>query len=231
MYCQLHEHYFENPKTRALQRELGDLADVYPVRLWGFCLRYAKSGVLKSSEYVEMACGWTGEKGKLLAALKKYGFIEADGCTVHDWLQHTGKGIRQCEHRQIAAQQHREMSKAQRKAAYERMVGALPDGYREALQGEPTVIIPDQEPTPQPPQNGDLMPGTPEHRLFKLAMKVVQGVPTTVRSYLEKWIAQKGLAEVEKILMDPNCKGQSVLSIQKYFFDTLGAKQTGGFLG
>lgn len=244
MFCQLDEHYFEHPKIQGLKKDIGDTADVYPIRLWAFCLRYAKTGILKSPEYIELACGWTGEKGKLLQALQKYCFVEDDGCTVHDWQDHTGGGIERYENRKQEAKAARALYREAKRAEYRKVVEELPEGYRRALNGEAkedrkTGVLEgndasrgDASGAPEPFVLPDReLPGTNASLLFKLASRVVAGNPGTVRGYLEKWIAQKGAAEVEKILMDPATKGQSVMAIQKFYFDTLGSKQTGGYLG
>lgn len=41
----------------------------------------------------------------------------------------------------------------------------------------------------------------------------------TLAVYLRGWIAQKGAAEVERVLMEPRCRGRAILDIQKWYFD------------
>lgn len=47
----------------------------------------------------------------------------------------------------------------------------------------------------------------------------------TLATYLQGWIAQKGGAEVERILMEPRCRGRAILDIQRWYFD--GMKMAG----
>ena len=86
--------------------------------LWAWAIDYAPDGDLSSypPEVVESALQWTGEPGKLIAALvncrfgPKFGFLEetdADaGYLIHDWWQHAGKLI---EKRWTDAERKREL--------------------------------------------------------------------------------------------------------------------------
>lgn len=86
--------YFDHPKTMMLIGLIGPLADVFPLRLWRWCARYAKDGVVKGGRaQIESAVKWEGEVGVLHKALIKCGFLEKDGKTVHDYMEHIGRAI------------------------------------------------------------------------------------------------------------------------------------------
>lgn len=87
--------YFDHPKTMALIGIIGPEADIYPLRLWRWCALYAKEGVVTAGRpQIEGACKWQGKPGALYRALMKAGFVEADGITIHSWLDHVGRAIR-----------------------------------------------------------------------------------------------------------------------------------------
>ncbi len=93
MYVQLDDAYYDHPKTLHLVSLLGQEADGYPPKLWTWAVKYAKQGVLKHPDLVEVACRWKGDKGKLHNAMMEAGFIEADGVTLHGWMERTGNDI------------------------------------------------------------------------------------------------------------------------------------------
>lgn len=97
MYVQIDEDYFGHPKTLTLMSLIGPEADVYPVRLWTWVMKYAPSGVLKSKAYVEIACHWKGKAEKLAQAMIEAGFMEDDGVTLHGWEDYTGGSIARYE--------------------------------------------------------------------------------------------------------------------------------------
>ncbi len=90
--------YIDHPKTLRLLAALGKLADVYPLRLWCWCAKYAKDGVVRGGvQELEKAVRWTGEAGKCHKAMVDAGFLNRDGKTVHDWQIHAGRKIKQYE--------------------------------------------------------------------------------------------------------------------------------------
>jgi hypothetical protein len=87
--------YFDHPKTKklclALKKPEGD---IYPLRLWKWCAKYAKDGILPADvALIEAELGWKGAPGRLHGCLMGSGFIESDGVTVHDWMWHIGRAI------------------------------------------------------------------------------------------------------------------------------------------
>lgn len=86
--------YFQHPKTKFLIGLIGARADVFPPRLWAWCCKYAKDGVVKGGcAQIEAMVDWDGEPGKLHAALITAGFLEKNGKKVHDFMEHTGRNI------------------------------------------------------------------------------------------------------------------------------------------
>lgn len=87
--------YSGHPKTLHLIALTGKPeADAYPIRLWMWAAEYAKDGVVGGGPpQVELACRWRGTPGKLAKALVKAGFMEVDGKTIHDWMEHVGRAI------------------------------------------------------------------------------------------------------------------------------------------
>jgi hypothetical protein len=92
--------YSEHPKTLHLITLLKDAtADAYPTRLWCWCAKFAKDGILKGDPVstAEKAVRWKGKAGKCHAAMVEAGFLDKDGKRVHDWKKHAGRKIKQYE--------------------------------------------------------------------------------------------------------------------------------------
>lgn len=87
--------YFDHPKTLRLIALVGrQEADIYPLRLWKWAAKYARTGVIYlGAPAIEAACGWRGTPGKLHKALVEAEFIEKDGITIHDWMDGIGRSI------------------------------------------------------------------------------------------------------------------------------------------
>lgn len=85
--------FFDDPKTVAFKDALQvSTADIYPIRLWKYCWIFYPDGVVPGgADEIERACAWQGERGVLAAALQRIGFVDGDGCTVHQWMQYTGR--------------------------------------------------------------------------------------------------------------------------------------------
>lgn len=127
-----------HPKSIQLIGILGDRADVYPLRLWMWCAKFAKNGIIKGgADQVEMACAWKGKPGKLHAALIESGFIEHDGFTVHDWQEHAGRKLEQYEKKK---RNQREKDRLKKEAEYAadsggpstQSSGSLPAEFRQS---------------------------------------------------------------------------------------------------
>lgn len=80
--------YPTHPKTLRLRRLLGAGAEWLPIRLWLWCADHVPDGRLQPGD-VELACDWSGEDGKLEAALRSVGFLDADG-SLHGWMERSG---------------------------------------------------------------------------------------------------------------------------------------------
>lgn len=237
MHLQIEDTYFGHPKTEQLRELAGPEADVYPIRLWMFALRYAISGVIKSAELIEKRVGWSGPPGKLHKALVAAGFLEADGVTIHDWEEYTGRWINAYEARKREAKESRAAYKAQKQALWQAKFKEMAPAYEpivmpEKAEAEPVEEAEEPQEVPPAPPKYDLASAADAtlQRLFLLARKRIQGRDDTIRQYLEKWISAKGAAYVDEVIHKPQVLGQSVIQVQKFFFDSLGVG-TGGFLG
>ena len=103
MYLEIDEGYFEHPKTLDLCAKLQDQhADVYPIRMWKWACRSAKTGKLGriSSFAVEKAIGYPALDGKCFEALCQVGFLDRDSdgaCEIHGWMDYTGGAIKRMD--------------------------------------------------------------------------------------------------------------------------------------
>lgn len=238
MHLQIEDTYFGHPKTEQLRELAGPEADIYPIRLWMFALRYAISGVIKSAELIEKRVGWSGPPGKLHKALVAAGFLEDDGVTIHDWEEYTGRWINAYEARKREAKESRAAYKAQKQALWQAKFKEMAPTYEpivmpEKAEAEPSKEEEDQEEAiPHGAGSVEIASAADAtlQRLFLLARKRIQGRDDTIRQYLEKWISAKGAAYVDEVIHKPQVLGQSVIQVQKFFFDSLG-NGNGGFLG
>ena len=84
--------FLDHPKTIKLARRVGELAPIYVLRFWLYVANQHADGDLGdlSDEDIEIACRWTGEPGKLAAALAEVGYIDGEFPSrfVHDWADH-----------------------------------------------------------------------------------------------------------------------------------------------
>ena len=92
-YVQLDADYWDHPKTLVLVEMLGPTADVYPPRLWSWCAKYRKNGVMASIAQIAHACRWAGDPKQLADGLYAAGFLESDLLTLHDWMDRSGGDI------------------------------------------------------------------------------------------------------------------------------------------
>lgn len=103
MYLEIDEGYFDHPKTLALCAALGDHnAIIYPLRLWKWACRSARSGLLSNMEpfAIEKVVEYHPMDGKCYYALVKAGFIDSEehgAIGIHDWMNHTGGAIKRME--------------------------------------------------------------------------------------------------------------------------------------
>jgi hypothetical protein len=96
-WIESHQALKDHPKTLMVCEEL--ILDRYQVighlhLLWYWCIDYAPSGdISKFSDYqIERAAEWPGNRGKLVNALIKAGFIDRDekSTKIHDWMDFCG---------------------------------------------------------------------------------------------------------------------------------------------
>lgn len=87
--------YPDHPKVKLLQTKLGDPeADIYPVRLWFWAAKHARSGVIKGGPtQLEGVVKWSGSPLKLARAMKACGFIDPKGWVIHGWAQGIGRQL------------------------------------------------------------------------------------------------------------------------------------------
>lgn len=103
MFMEIDEGYLDHPKTLDLCGRLQDSrAALYPIRLWQWACRSAKSGKLGkiSAWAIEKAIDYEAKDGRCFEAMVGAGFIDrdADGnCEIHDWMKHTGGAIKRMD--------------------------------------------------------------------------------------------------------------------------------------
>lgn len=113
-----------NPKTKALAKKLGlpvFAACGLLALLWSWATSKAEGSDGLISEYrtkaIEDACGWNGQRGKLLVALQECGFIDGetdnddDPLRIHDWADYNNALIKKRENNRIRKQRERARKK------------------------------------------------------------------------------------------------------------------------
>lgn len=122
--------YFSHPKTLKLVELLGPRADIYPLRIWAWASRYARDGVVEGQHRaMELAAGWKQPVGKLVAAMQQAGFIDADGKTLHSWMDGIGRAILIYERK-----------KKKMRDKYHSSVGILPEELRKTSGSLPPTL-------------------------------------------------------------------------------------------
>jgi len=100
-WIRLQSEYFRHRKTLRLVRRLGEVAALYPIRLWTWAVEQSLDGSLRDidAEELAMICGFQGEAETLWAAMVDCGFVELeDGrATIRSWDEHQGKLIDRAE--------------------------------------------------------------------------------------------------------------------------------------
>lgn len=124
--------YFDHPKTRRLIGLLGKGAEGLPIRLWCYCGRHhAESGGLTSysAQEIESICAWWGQKGQMVEAMVRVGFLEElpdqAGYQVHDWQDHARHLVVYKLRAQQAAQAKREKQEKGLNTASSQLQGSL----------------------------------------------------------------------------------------------------------
>lgn len=90
--------YPDHRKTKALIARLGDPnADVYPLRLWLWAAKYARSGIIKGgARELEGVVRWHRAPLKLFRSMKAVGFVEVDSSgrlVIHGWKEGIGRAL------------------------------------------------------------------------------------------------------------------------------------------
>lgn len=94
-YLNVRCDYFDHPKTKRLVGLLGRGAEVLPIRLWAYCgMFHTKDGKLTgyAEQEIEALVSWWGEKGRMMEALERVGYVvrAGDGWQMADWQEHQG---------------------------------------------------------------------------------------------------------------------------------------------
>jgi hypothetical protein len=159
MYLEIDEGYFEHPKTLDLCARLEDpKACVYPLRLWKWACRSAKSGKLgKISAFaIEKAVDYEPRDGKCFAAMcstvDRGGFIDVAGdgtAEIHDWMSYTGGAIARMDAKVKANKDRREAARKQHDA------GTMPELCGNDAGRNPTKTRQDQTSPDKSSQEGE----------------------------------------------------------------------------
>ena len=101
-WIRLDSSYPRHRKVLRLVRNLGPLAELYPIRLWLWALEQSPDGSLRDIDAEEMALivGHKGDADKLWSAMSTCGFIEQDGeqsWRLRSWHEHQGILIERAE--------------------------------------------------------------------------------------------------------------------------------------
>jgi len=124
--------YTEHPKALKIIALLGKRADIFPLRLWCWAAKFAKKGVIEGgAAQIESACKWDGKPGVLHAALIEARVLDADGKTIHDWMEHAGRKVESYEKKKST----------QRESYKKKSSGILPDSS--GILPEETGILPE----------------------------------------------------------------------------------------
>jgi len=164
VYIQLDDDFPGHPKAIRLRHLVGPEAEVYPIRLWCWAAKYARDGVITDPTQVEPAAGWTGRKGRLLAALSSAGFIEKTSgkVVIHGWMERTGADIQRYEAKK--ARQREIFRHGERKNS-----GILPEEFRNSATVSVSVSerngteLNGTEPVPSGPTESGIAPSAPRH--------------------------------------------------------------------
>lgn len=100
-WIRLQSEYFRHRKTLRLTQRLGEIAALYPLRLWTWAVEQSPDGSLRDIDAAELAiiCGYSGDAPGLWAAMLECGFIEVERgkAQIRSWRDHQGKLIERAE--------------------------------------------------------------------------------------------------------------------------------------
>lgn len=93
-WIRLSSEYPRHRKVLRLVCKLGELAELYPIRLWLWAVEHSLHGHLKDIEPAELAriVGHAGDAQELWEAMLSCGFLErdGDGLRIRSWHEHQG---------------------------------------------------------------------------------------------------------------------------------------------
>lgn len=151
MYLEIDEGYFEHPKTLDLCARLEDhQALAYPLRLWKWACRSAKTGELgKISGYaIEKVVEYKPMDGKCFEALCEVRFIDRgeDGsCQIHNWMERTGGSLKRMEEKAAANKRRRDEARIRHEEESSRArTGIVPESREHRTDTNPTKTRQDQ---------------------------------------------------------------------------------------
>lgn len=100
-WIRLQSEYFRHRKTLRIVRKLGELAALYPLKLWTWAVEQSPDGSLRDidAEELTVICGHKGDAAELWAAMLDCGFLQTyEGETfIRSWKEHQGKLIERAE--------------------------------------------------------------------------------------------------------------------------------------
>lgn len=100
-WIRLQSEYFRHRKTLRIVRKLGELAALYPLKLWTWAVEQSPDGSLRDidAEELTVICGHKGDAAELWAAMLDCGFLQTyEGETfIRSWEEHQGKLIERAE--------------------------------------------------------------------------------------------------------------------------------------
>lgn len=93
-WIRLQSEYFRHRKTLRLVRRLGEVAALYPIRLWTWAVEQSIGGSLRDIDPEELAmiCGFSGDPAELWSTMTECGFIESEAgeSRIRSWDEHQG---------------------------------------------------------------------------------------------------------------------------------------------
>jgi FtsZ-interacting cell division protein YlmF len=212
MYLEIDEGYFEHPKTLDLCARLGDSkASIYPLRLWKWACRSAKTGRLgKISAFaVEKAIDYEPMDGKAFASMVEAGWIDKgqDGSyQIHDWMSYTGGAILRMDKkaeenraRRAEAKKRHDAEKNQEQSA------SVPESYQNRTSTNPSQTrqdktSPDQTSLKRGEAPAKVRPETP-HDLI-LCIKIAVEARPNAKMWAAEPLAYKNAEEFLRYIGD-----------------------------
>lgn len=223
----------DHVKTLKLIRLIGFEGPYRLLRLWRYAAENAPStGQFSSVDDLETAAGWLGAPGAFQQALLACGWLDADGVTLHDWVEeqpYVAKRQERLEKARISGAEGGRRSVEARRAAQGSASPTLQGVPKGTLEGVLRGPSSDSEPPlpslPLPSEEkNQSMSGGPDHvdeiRLIWNEIAATAGLPTCrVLNEKRKGIIRRALKDCPDpafwrrvftlIAADPYCRGQT----------------------